>query len=402
LGLNLLGIPLEFTLFGLTLAGVAIFHRAALQISLAGLAAILAYKFAVTGFPQGPGLAGFTAHMAHEWVLLANLFLLLLGFAILANQFERSNAPEVIPGLLPRNWTGGLCLLGFIFLLSTILDNIAGAVVGGVVARHAYRDKVGVGFLAAIVAAANAGGAGSVIGDTTTTMLWIGGVSAMAVAPAFIGAGAAFAVFGVAAALQQHRLQPIQPHIGAPVSVNWGRLGTVLAMLVALVATNVFVSGWAPQLEHVVPAIGLGLWGAILVTSLLRKPNWPVLIPAAKGAVFLLALVGAASLMPVESLPTPTWQSTLGIGAIAAVFDNIPLTALALQQGGYDWALLAYAVGVGGSSLWFGSSAGVALTNLFPEGRSSLRWVKEGWHVVLAYFVGFFTLLVVCGWTTAM
>jgi len=395
---NLFGIPFEFYLFGLTLAGVALLHRSALWVSLAGLAAILVYKLAFTGFADGPGLPGLYAHMVHEWVLLSNLFLLLLGFALLANQFELSNAPEAMPGLLPHGWTGGLCLLALIFLLSIILDNIAGAVVGGVVARHAYRDKVSIGFLAAIVAAANAGGAGSVIGDTTTTMIWIAGISPKVVAPAFIGAGAAFALFGVAAALQQHRLQPIQPHLGPALQVDWGRLATVLAMLVALVATNVFVSGWAPQLEHAIPAIGLGLWGAILVTSLLRKPDWSVLGPAAKGAVFLIALVGAASLMPVDSLPAPSWQSTLGIGAIAAVFDNIPLTALALQQGGYDWALLAFAVGFGGSMVWFGSSAGVALTNLYPEGRSVIRWLKQGWFVPIAYAAGFFAMLLAFGW----
>ena len=72
-----------------------------------------------------------------------------------------------------------------------------------------------------------------------------------------------------------------------------------------------------------------------------------------------------------------------------------------MQQGGYDWALLAYVVGLGGSSLWFGSSAGVALTNLFPEGRSSVRWVKEGWYVPVGYVLGFFVMLWVFGWTTA-
>lgn len=400
--MTLFGWPLEFFLFALTLAGVALAHRSALWISLAGLAVILAYKFAVAGFAEGSGLHGFGLHLAHEWVLLANLFLLLLGFAVLANQFELSNVPEAVPALLPQNWTGGLCLLGFVFILSTFLDNIAGAVVGGVVARHVYRGRLHIGFLAAIVAAANTGGAGSVIGDTTTTMIWIAGVSPWVLLPAFIGAGAAFVIFGIPAALQQHRLCPVQPHEGAPLPIRWARLGIVLVMLLALLITNIFVSGFAPELEHMLPALGLGLWAAILLTALVCKPDWGVLPAAAKGAAFLIALVAAASLMPVDSLPTPTWQSTFMIGAVAAVFDNIPLTALALEQGGYDWALLAYAVGVGGSTIWFGSSAGVALTNLFPEGRSVVRWVKDGWHVIVAYVFGFYFMLAIHGWTTAM
>src|SRR5437763_4155599 len=33
--------------------------------------------------------------------------------------------------------------------------------------------------------------------------------------------------------------------------------------------------------------------------------------------------------------------------SLSSVFDNIPLTALALEQGHYDWGALAYAVGFG-------------------------------------------------------
>lgn len=395
--MNLFGVPLEFYLFAVLLLGVALAHRAALLIALAGLAVIVAFKLSFGEFSHGGGLAGLGLHLADEWVLLANLFLLLLGFSILASQFEHSGIPEVLPGYLPRGWVGGLSLLAIIFVLSIFLDNIAGAVVGGVIARHAYRGKVSIGFLAAIVTAANAGGAGSVIGDTTTTMIWIAGISPLAVAPAFIGAGAAFAVFGVAGALQQHRHAPIQPHADENTVVHWMRLGTVAVMLLTLLATNVFVSGYAPHLEHMVPALGLGLWAAILLTAPLRAPDWSVLPGAAKGAMFLVALVAAASLMPVHTLPEPSWQSTFLIGAVASVFDNIPLTALALKQGGYDWALLAYAAGVGGSAIWFGSSAGVALTSLFPEGRSVVRWVREGWYVPVSFVFGFFVMLWIGG-----
>jgi len=105
-----------------------------------------------------------------------------------------------------------------------------------------------------------------------------------------------------------------------------------------------------------------------------------------------------ASLMPVEHLPAASWVTTLGLGFVSAVFDNIPLTKLALEQGGYDWGMLAYAVGFGGSMIWFGSSAGVAITGLFPEGRSVIDWLRAGWHVALAYLIGFAALLLTLGW----
>ena len=63
--------------------------------------------------------------------------------------------------------------------------------------------------------------------------------------------------------------------------------------------------------------------------------------------------------------------------------------------------MLAYTVGFGGSMIWFGSSAGVAITNKFPEGRNVILWLKKGWHVAVAYVIGFFTLYLVMGWEPA-
>ena len=60
--------------------------------------------------------------------------------------------------------------------------------------------------------------------------------------------------------------------------------------------------------------------------------------------------------------------------------------------------LLAYAVGFGGSMMWFGSSAGVAITRLFPHAQSANGWLKGAWHVPLAYAVGFGVQFALTGW----
>ena len=119
--------------------------------------------------------------MQHEAVILANLFLLLMGFAILSRHFENSRIPDEMPAFLPDGWQGGLALLAIVFVLSSFLDNIAAALIGGTMARHVFKGKVHIGYLAAIVAASNAGGSGSVVGDTTTTMMWIDGISPLTV-----------------------------------------------------------------------------------------------------------------------------------------------------------------------------------------------------------------------------
>jgi Na+/H+ antiporter NhaD/arsenite permease-like protein len=83
---------------------------------------------------------------------------------------------------------------------------------------------------------------------------------------------------------------------------------------------------------------------------------------------------------------------------VSAVFDNIPLTALALKQGGYDWGMLAFAVGFGGSMVWFGSSAGVAVANQFHQARSLWSWLRHGWYIPVAYVIGLLAMHVLLGW----
>jgi len=321
-----------------------------------------------------------------------------MGFALLSRHFEESKVPDVMPDFLPEGWKGGFALLAIVFVLSSFLDNIAAALIGGTMARHVFRGRVHIGYLAAIVAASNAGGAGSVVGDTTTTMMWIEGVSPFAVLEAAVGAAAALAIFGVPAALAQHKHSAILKHAKKSAHVEWSRVSIVFLILIAAIGSNVWANLRAPELLDHIPIIGLAVWAAILVTAPWRAPDWKVMPETFKGTIFLLSLVTSASLMPVEKLPPASWQTALSLGFVSSVFDNIPLTALALKQGGYDWGFLAYAVGFGGSMIWFGSSAGVALSNMYPEAKSVGLWLKHGWFVAVAYVVGFVAMLAVIGW----
>jgi Na+/H+ antiporter NhaD/arsenite permease-like protein len=396
-GPRLVGIPFEFFLFGATLAGVALFHHFTLPIAVSGALVISIYKILFSPFLAGAGVLGWLGHLGHESVILINLLLLLVGFALLASHFEKSRVADLLPSILPDDWKGGFALLVIVFLLSGILDNIAAAMIGGAIALSVFRGNVHIGYLAAIVAASNAGGAGSVVGDTTTTMMWIAGVSPLEVLEAYIASVTALVIFGVVAARQQHALQPIQRDATPDVHVDYAYLGIVAFILVLAVAVNVLVNVRFNEVSDSFPFLGAAVWLAILLAVPVRKPEWHLLPGAFKGSVFLLSLVLCASMMPVEELPKASWQTAFGLGFISAVFDNIPLTALALKQGGYDWGFLAYAVGFGGSMIWFGSSAGVALSNMYPQARSVGLWLRHGWHVALGYVVGFFVLLAVLG-----
>jgi Na+/H+ antiporter NhaD/arsenite permease-like protein len=391
------GIRPEFILFAFTLLGVALFHRQTLWVSLIGLTSILIFKFiAIPEFNLSEHMFGHVAMADQimdkelrvgEWSVLLNLLGLLIGFSILSRHFEESEVPAYLPNLLPNNWKGPLVLLISVFVISSFLDNIAAALIGGTVAIVVFNRKVHLGYIAAIVAASNAGGSGSVIGDTTTTLMWIEGVSPLNVLHGYIAAFTALAFFSIFASIQQDKYQRIQKDASPNVSIDWARLGIVVFILLLTILTNVYFD---------FPA--LGVWIAILIGAFIRKTDWAEAKNSINGAIFLVALVSCASLMPVNELPVASWQTAFSLGFVSSVFDNIPLTKLALEQNGYDWGMLAYAVGFGGSMIWFGSSAGVAITNKFPEARSVFGWLKAGWHIAVAYVIGFFVLLLLWGW----
>jgi Na+/H+ antiporter NhaD/arsenite permease-like protein len=380
-------VRMEFILFGLTLIGVALFHKHTMYVALTGLVVVLAFKFIFDpGFNLGEHILG-SAEREGEWRILLNLLGLLFGFAILAKHFEESGVPDKMPQYLPNDWKGGLVLLFVVMIMSSFLDNIAAAMIGGTMAMVVYKGKVHLGFLAAIVAASNAGGAGSVVGDTTTTLMWIDGVNPLWVLKGFIASGAAFLIFGVVGAIQQDRFHRIQKDASKKVKINGTKLGIVFLILALAIVTN-----------YALDFPAAGVWIAILLGALVTSTPWHELKNAWRGTVFLMSLVTIASLMPVEELPPASWQSAFILGFVSAVFDNIPLTKLCLEQGGYDWGILAYTVGFGGSMIWFGSSAGVALSNMYPEAKNTINYVKKGWHVAVAYVISFFFMLAVAGW----
>lgn len=380
-------VRVEFILFGLTLLGVAMFHHYTMRVALIGLAAILTFKLIFDKeFDFVGHIIGSHGHEG-EWRILLNLLGLLFGFGILARLFEDSHIPKILPNYLPNDWKGGFVLLLLIAVLSSFLDNIAAAMIGGAVAHVVFKRKVHIGYLAAIVAASNAGGAGSVVGDTTTTMMWIDGVSALDVTHAYAGSLPAIFIFGIIAAKQQDRYQRIIRETHVDVNILWKNILVVAMILVGAIATN-----WTMGF----PAAGV--WFAILIGATFVKTPWKEIPNAVKGTIFLLSLVMCASMMPVKELPPASAWTAFTLGFVSAVFDNIPLTKLCLEQGGYDWGILAFSVGFGGSMIWFGSSAGVALSNMYPEAKSTVAYLKGGWHITVAYIISFFIMLGIVGW----
>ena len=198
------------------------------------------------------------------------------------------------------------------WVLSAFLDNIAATIIGGVAAKAAFDGRVTIAYVAAIVGVANAGGAGSVIGDTTTTMMWIEGVPATWVAPAFLPAFVALLVAGTIASRTQVRHQDlVRREASARTTIDRPGLWIVGLVLVGAVAANVLLD---------FPAAGL--WAALLLAAPLRAPAWREMPGALRGALLLAALVLAASMMPVDSLPYPSARTAFGLGIVSSGLGN--------------------------------------------------------------------------------
>ncbi len=389
---SIFGVRYEMIIFAAMLVGVAIFYTKTRQVALLGLVALCFFKYEFTdNFSVLTKLFGYTNEAGEfvkgSWSTYLNLILMLPGFAVLASIFEHSRFPDLLPKYLPSGLLGSMILLFMIFALSTFLDNIAAAMIGCTIAAAIFKGKVHIGFVAAICAAANAGGAGSVVGDTTTTLIWIYGKDPLVLAHAFLPAIVAIVIVAFFAGLQQKKYAAICTEIPDDVKVDKKKLLVVFLILAGAIFFNYTFE---------LPAIGI--WLAILIGLFITKINLKVAVDSYDSTVFLVALVFCAELVPIESVPDASILSTLAIGFVSAVFNNIPLTQLCLIKGGYDWPLISYAVGFGGSMIWFGSSAGVAVCDKFPKARSFMNWLRYGWHIPFAFVIGFGVYLLVLGW----
>lgn len=321
----------------------------------------------------------------HRFHLLWNLAAILPGFALVSYYFEHSGAAAGIArSRLART---DARILWCVFFLSTVLDNIAAAMIGATVVAGVYGRHPPFKLIVAIVMASNLGGAPSPVGDTTTVMIFLADVCP--VTDLFKGLVAVIPVqFLLTVWASRHaekRLSDEQirdraereaersdrelhvPH-RKHLSVSWRGMWPLLGV-VGLLVGNVA--------DH--PA--LGLWAGMLLGLAIGRIrlNGKELLRAVPNAAFLVTLVATAELLPLDEVKPFLNRMTrdelaILLGLKSAWLDNIPLTAVALSIGGFGWGLLAYCVGVGGSSLWFGSSAGVAVGQTFPEAHDTKKW----------------------------
>lgn len=434
---------LFYVIFLLMLAGLLALHRRKLTVAALGFLQMCILFIGIEG------LKAFGAHITehHRVHLMFNLALLIPGFALVAYYFEHSGFSV----RMARSWfvRGDQRLLWTVFAMSMGLDNIAACMIGGILLQARYGEgNAPFRMLIGIIGAANLGGSGSFLGDTTTVMMAVAGIPELTLAKAYVAALPAQILLGLWA--QAHdRLPPSVESAedtfgeGAkplpPAPVTWGMFAPILLGIACLIVANFrwelpgpglwvgivvgcvagrvplhiealwFIGGHEKEEEHLEApeereekeeeTVAGGETGAAKAEANVPEKGEHAQSSTISNTLFLLLLVGAAELLPLDKLKVVLAflgpdQIAYAMGALSPWFDNIPLTALSLKLGGFDWGLLAYAVGFAGSAIWFGSTAGVSLGTTFPEVYETKRWL--GWTGPFVVLMGIYTAGFLC------
>ena len=280
------------------------------------------------------------------------------------------------------------------FFLSSVLDNLTTTIVMISLLGRLIKDReTRLLFAGFVVIAANAGGAWTVIGDVTTTMLWIkhkiGTVEVMREVVLASFACLAVPLIGISFRLKGDLQPPDRDPEHEPLAIKpWHQW----LMLIAGLAGLLFVPAFKAY-THLPPYIGMILsLGVLWVLSELISHTMDERTRSSTGVLAVLQRVDMSSilfflgiLLAVGSLgkigtlnELAMWlDSTVQnhdmvavvIGLVSAVVDNVPLVAAGIEMypmGINDrfWMLLAYCAGTGGSCLIIGSAAGVAAMGL--------------------------------------
>jgi len=324
----------------------------------------------------------------------AQIVFFLIGAMTIVEVIDAHDGFEVITSLIRTTSQAWLMwLVSFVtFFLSAILDNLTTTIVMvSLIQKLLGRRGDRLLFASVIVIAANAGGAWSVIGDVTTTMLWIGGrISSLSIMWAVLPAAIVNLLVPLAAISYPLRGRTIVPPqkeaTRQKVDLSERNLMFYLG-LGTLIAVPAFkaITGLPPFMGIL---FGLGiLWlvGEIVHRRKEEDARYPLTLVHAltqidmSALVFFIGILLAVACLEHAGLLAmlAKWlDASVGrldiivvlLGLLSAVIDNVPLVAA--TTGMYDlsgypadsfiWEFIAYCAGTGGSILIIGSAAGIA------------------------------------------
>ncbi len=332
------------------------------------------------------------------FVEIAGILFFLMGAMTIVELVDAHEGFSLVTKLVrARNKVTLLWIVAWVtFFLSSVLDNLTTTIVVVSLLRKLVAEReTRLKFIGIAVIAANAGGAWTVIGDVTTTMLWVKNkISSVDVMrDLFL---ASFVCLLVPLLIASRSLKGELPPVSLEVDENddksiepWHRALFLILGLSGLMMVPIFKA-----LTHLPPFMGMVMSLGVLwvvsemvghtmdertrsstgVMSALRRVDMSSIL------FFLGILLAVGALGSVEVLKNVAiyLQNTIGnasiiaviIGLVSAVVDNVPLVAAGIEMYSETppndsfWMLLAYCAGTGGSCLIIGSAAGVAAMGL--------------------------------------
>ncbi|MCC7043898.1 MAG: sodium:proton antiporter NhaD [Acidobacteria bacterium] len=281
------------------------------------------------------------------------------------------------------------------FFVSAVLDNLTTTIVMVSLLRKVIQDRdTRLLFVGVVIIAANAGGAWTVIGDVTTTMLWIKHkISTVAVMRDLILPSVVCLLVPL---LVLSRIMKGELGASAPASnatedggiQTWHRMLFLVLGLAGLLSVPVFKA-----YTHLPPFMGMMLSLSVLwlvsefvahtldeatrsttgVLAALKRVDMSTIlfflgILLAVGSLSATGMLGNLASWLDSVVPQRDIVAVI-IGLVSAVVDNVPLVAAGIEMYTMPiddrfWMLLAYCAGTGGSCLIIGSAAGVAAMGL--------------------------------------
>ena len=289
-------------------------------------------------------------------------------------------------------WVIGICT----FFLSAVLDNLTTTIVMISVLRKLVADReLRLLYIGIVVVAANAGGAWTVIGDVTTTMIWMKHkISEWEVMrDLFLPSVACLLVpLGILSTQLKGDLEmpkETQDDLEEKSIETWHKALFLALGVAGLLSVPIFKT-----YTHLPPFMGMMLsLGVLWLVSEMVSHTMDEKTKSSTGVLSalrridmssvlfflgILLAVGALGSMNVLTQLAEFLQTTLKnqsliaviIGLVSAVVDNVPLVAAGIEMYASTplndpfWMLLAYCGGTGGSCLIIGSAAGVAAMGL--------------------------------------
>jgi Na+/H+ antiporter NhaD/arsenite permease-like protein len=312
---------------------------------------------------------------------------------------DAHNGFEVITALIrTRKQTTLMWIVCFVtFFLSAVLDNLTTTIVMISLMKKLLGNQSDRLFFASmIVIAANAGGAWSVIGDVTTTMLWIGGqITPLPIIKGVFLPSLINLLLPLLVVTYLLRGREITPPSNGEVSVR--RINLFERNLIFYLGLALLIAVPAfKTITHLPPFMGIlfGLGILWMVGELIhrgkdedeKKPLTLVhalkQIDMASIVFFIGILLAVAALEHTHVLEMlAKWlDQNVGrqdvivvlLGLLSAIVDNVPLVAASMGMynlaqhptDSFLWEFIAYCAGTGGSILIIGSAAGVAAMGL--------------------------------------